>query len=68
MYQPGAVIQNNCNTWYVVSSSCIENGSTVLKLFYYYTFFMLFAFGNFKDHKVSGGVRVLMKSSYVPAS
>lgn len=29
-YQPGTVIQNNCNTWYVVSSSCI-NDSTVFK-------------------------------------
>lgn len=37
-------------------------------MFYYYTLFLLFVFGNLKDHKVSGSVRVLMKSSYVPAS
>lgn len=28
-YQPGAVIQNSCNTWYVDSSSCMENDSIV---------------------------------------
>lgn len=28
-YQPGAVIQNSCNTWYVLSSSCMENDSIV---------------------------------------
>lgn len=31
IYQPGAVIQNNCNTWYVDSSSCKENDRTVFK-------------------------------------
>lgn len=32
-YQPGAVTQNGCNTWYGPSSSCVERGWPILNTY-----------------------------------